>query len=62
MKTNDDGLTFEAWYKLADATVSDVCGLGLDDLPDGPSRDAWTDGVPAAEYALGILRYEGFEF
>lgn len=48
---NSQGHTFESWYALADEACVAICGLGIDDLPDGNSYDAWADGCPPAEYA-----------
>ncbi|HUW03049.1 MAG TPA: hypothetical protein VMW08_11895 [Acidimicrobiales bacterium] len=61
-ETNDDGLTFKQWYAAANRAVSAVCGLGLDDLADGPSYDSWADCVPPSEYAEELLIEEGFPF
>ena len=57
---NECGVTFEAWLSQADRAVAAVCGLGLDDLADGPSWDAWTDGVPPSEYAGERLDDAGY--
>jgi hypothetical protein len=59
--TNDNGLTFKEWLRLADRAVSAVCGLGLDDLPDGPSWDAWNDDEAPADYASTMLYDAGFD-
>ena len=59
---NSDGLTFQQWYATADRAVAAVCGLGLDDLADGPSWDAWNDDVDPADYAEERLGEEGFPF
>ena len=59
--TNDNGLTFKEWLRLADRAVSAVCGLGLDDLPDGPSWDAWNDDESPADYASTVLYDAGFD-
>lgn len=61
-KVNDAGLTFEQWYAKANEECEAICGLGLDDLADGPSYDAWDDGTPPAEYAQDRLLDEGFPF
>ena len=60
--TNDQGLTFDQWYRKADMAVARVCGLGLDDLADGPSWDCWEAGYAPAEYARERLEEEGFPF
>ena len=53
---------FEAWYKLVDREVIAIAGIGIDDLADGPSWDAWADGYTPAEYAHERLEKEGFPF
>ena len=58
--TNADGHTFDGWYRLADRAVGDACGLGLDDLPDGPSWDAWNDDEAPEDYASMALYDAGF--
>ena len=58
--TNTDDLTYEAWYKRVDRAVSALCGLGIDDLPDGNSYDAYDDGMTPREYAESVLDEEGF--
>ena len=57
---NSAGHTFKEWFRLADQFVEAVCGLGLDDLPDGPSWDSWNDNVSPADYVQMILEEEGF--
>ena len=57
--TNPDGLTFDRWTALADARVQRRVGLCLSDLPDGPSWDAWHDGVDPKDYADELLDEEG---
>ena len=44
-RLNNRGQTFEQWYTATDAAVSAICGLGVDDLPDGNS---WEEGFPFA--------------
>ena len=60
MTTDQDRADYEAWYKKADAACIATAGVGIDDLPDGPSWDAWADGTPAADYATDQLDAEGF--
>jgi hypothetical protein len=60
--TNGNGHTFKQWYRLADRAVEDVCGLGLDDLPDGNSWDAWNNDESPVDYARMVLEEEGFPF
>lgn len=57
-----NGLTFEQWYQRADAVVVSIAGVGIDDLSDGMSADAWRDGLTPREYALDQLESEGFPF
>jgi hypothetical protein len=38
----------------------DVAGVGIDDLADGPSRDAYEAGYTPREYARERLTEEGF--
>jgi len=61
-KVNDDGYMFKEWFRKADRCIEAVCGLGLDDLPDGPSWDSWNDGVKPKDYAIMMLEEEGFPF
>ena len=61
-KVNENGYTFKEWLRKADRCIAAVCGLGLDDLPDGPSWDSWDDGVKPKDYAIMILEEEGFPF
>lgn len=57
---NESGHTFKEWHQLADRAVARVCGLGLNDLPDGPSWQAWDDGESPADYASTMLYDAGF--
>ena len=61
-ETNDEGQTFEEWYRDVDLECSALCGLGIDDLADGPSYDCWSGGYTPAEYARERLEDEGFPF
>ena len=61
-KTNDSGLTFKQWLAEANAACEEICGLGLNDLADGPSWDMWNDDCPPREYAEELLVEEGFPF
>jgi hypothetical protein len=58
--TNGNGHTFKQWFRLADRAVDAACGLGLDDLPDGPSWDAWNDDESPEDYASTVLHDAGF--
>jgi len=60
--TNEDGMTFKQWYAAADRAVSRHAGLGVDDLPDGNSWDAWSESVHPSDYAVMLLEEEGFPF
>jgi hypothetical protein len=51
---------FEAWYSAADKVCGAICGLGIDDLPDGPSWDSWDAGMTPREYVMDRLESEGF--
>lgn len=53
---------FEVWYKKADMVCYELAGVSIDDLADGPSRDAFDDGATPAEYARELLENEGFGF
>ncbi len=59
---NTEGLTFEAWYAQANAACAGICGLGIDDLPDGNSYDAWSSDSTPRDYAVMMLEEEGFPF
>tara|TARA_R110002020_G_scaffold173263_1_gene364075 strand:- start:359 stop:574 length:216 start_codon:yes stop_codon:yes gene_type:complete len=60
--TNEDGITFKQWYAAADRAVYRRSGLGVDDLPDGNSWDAWNESVDPSDYAVMLLEEEGFPF
>ena len=62
MKTNEDDLTFEAWYARADRACTRISGVGIDDLPDGNSYDAWQSNATPKDYAVMLLEEEGFPF
>tara|TARA_R100001015_G_C4569311_1_gene127662 strand:+ start:393 stop:587 length:195 start_codon:yes stop_codon:yes gene_type:complete len=49
------GITFENWTAKANAICERKFGVGLDDLADGPSRDAYNDGLTPLEYVTEIL-------
>lgn len=59
-RLNNRGQTFEQWYTATDLAVSAICGLGVDDLPDGNSWDAWNDDTTPRDYAIMLLEEEGF--
>ena len=53
-------MTYDEWYARCDRTCINLSGVGIDDLPDGPSRDAYDDGMPVLEYVLAQLEEAGF--
>ena len=57
-----NGLRFEDWLRRVDAWVGQLCGLGLDDLPDVPSRDWFEDGMGAKAAARKAVRLAGADF
>jgi hypothetical protein len=58
LMTNEEQYT--RWYKECDAVCMDFIGLGIDDLPDGNSRDAFDAGETPDEYVRGKLEEEGY--
>ena len=62
MPTQINNLTFEAWYKKVDIAVSNIAGIGVDDLADGPSWDRWNDETTPVEYAREVLEDNDFPF
>lgn len=62
MKETINGLTYNQWYAKVNAIVMSVAGVGIDDLADGMSRDAWRDELTPREYATDQLENEGFPF
>jgi len=59
---DENGDTFDAWYAKVDAVVLEIAGLGIDDLPDGNSYDAWQAGGDPRDYATEQLAEDGFPF
>ncbi len=53
---------FDRWYTKVDRIVSSLAGIGIDDLPDGPSWDSWASGATPNEYAIERLQEEGYPF
>jgi len=53
---------FQTWYRRADRHVILIAGVGIDDLTDGCSHDAWSAGVSPEEYAEERLEDDGFPF
>jgi len=52
--------TFEEWYAKVDRVCQGISGLGIEDLADGPSYDAWESGSTPREYVIDRLTEEGF--
>ena len=53
-------MTYDEWYHNCNLYCLSKAGVGIDDVPDGPSRAAYDDGVPASEYVDERLEEEGF--
>lgn len=53
-------MTYEEWMAEADAVCIGIAGVGIEDLADGPSRDAFDDELTPREYVMDRLRQEGF--
>ena len=53
---------FAAWFARADAECVRMSGVGIEDLPDGCSWDAWDGGMSPFAYAHDLLVEEGFPF
>ena len=51
---------YEDWYREANRICVTVAGVGIDDLADGPSRDAFDAGDTPGEYVDERLAYGGF--
>lgn len=62
MQTNEDGYTFTQWCQTVNAHCIGLAGIGIDDLPDGNSNDAWQANTPPLEYAEELLHEDGFPF
>ena len=62
MNKTINGLTYKQWYAKVDAIVMNIAGVGIDDLADGMSIDAWSDELTPREYAIDQLENEGFPF
>ena len=52
--------TFEDWYREANRICVATAGVGIDDLADGPSFDAFEAGDTPGTYVSDRLAYEGF--
>lgn len=57
-----NGLTYKQWHDRVNAIVMRIAGIGIDDLADGLSADAWRDETTPKEYAIEQLENEGFPF
>lgn len=55
-----DGIKFKEWYDKVNVYVMSKIGLGIDDLPDGPSWDSWEGGMSPEDYGDERLREEGY--
>lgn len=53
---------FGAWFARADAECLRMSGVGIEDLPDGNSFDAFDGGMSPRSYAHDLLVEEGFPF
>jgi hypothetical protein len=51
---------FDRWLADADRICVSVCGLDLDSLGDGPSRDAFDAGTTARDYVTDRLHEAGY--
>jgi hypothetical protein len=47
--------TYKQWCAKVDALLHAKVGVGMNDLADGPSRDAYDDGLTPRDYAFGTL-------
>lgn len=54
--------SFRQWYAAANRHCIAIAGVGIDDLPDGPSHDAYTSGASPYDYAFERLVEEGYPF
>ena len=52
--------SFERWLDRAETFCIRRTGLDLDSLGDGPSWDAWNDGVSPHEYVVDRMADAGF--
>ena len=57
---NDNGADFERWMARADKACVSIAGVGIEDLADGNSYDAWDGGASPEEYARERLDEAGF--
>jgi len=48
--------SFPSWCAQVDKRISDLCGLGLDDLPDCLYRDWYDAGVSPASAARRAVK------
>lgn len=53
---------FDEWYAACDAFCMSLAGVGIEDLSDGPSRDAYNDETTVREYVYNRLDEDGFPF
>lgn len=50
-------MTFEQWEKAVNLELERTVGLGLDDLPDWGTYDAWADDMSVTDAAKEIVQY-----
>lgn len=60
--TVDDGIWFADWLRLADRYCIGIAGVGLSDLPDTLSRDAYEAGDTPRDHVDDALLDNGFPF
>jgi hypothetical protein len=56
---NSNGETYTEWMAKVEAEVDRRTGLGVDDLPDCPTMDYFTDDLSPSEAADEIIEYAG---
>ena len=60
--TIDNGVSFEQWLRLADRYCIGLAGVGLSDLPDTLSRDAYEAGDTPRDHVDDALLDNAFPF
>lgn len=56
MSDDDDDFAFLGWVARVDACLADrLGGLGVDDLPDQPYRDMYSDDLTPEDAAAQII-------
>jgi len=51
MSKEPDADEFQTWEQAVNRRLIAMCGLGIDDLPDWGSYDAWKSGMSVEEAA-----------